>query len=83
MTIKPAPNEVRGTPLDAKALKRGGIFLTSYTPMLRYAWDTGEAMGRYLTELKEGKADRAFLPQVRARHDPAAHVLRALFSPHG
>jgi uncharacterized protein len=55
MTIKPAPNGVRGTPLDSKALKRGGIFLNSYTPMLRYAWDTGEAMGRYLAELREGR----------------------------
>jgi uncharacterized OB-fold protein len=54
-TIKPAPNIVQGTPLDAKALKRGKIFLNSYAPALRYTWDTGEAMGRYLAELKNGR----------------------------
>ena len=54
-TIKPEPNIVQGTPLDAKALKRGEIFLNSYTPALRYTWDTGEAMGRYLAELKNGR----------------------------
>src|SRR5258708_13768848 len=69
-TIKPEPNIVQGTPLDAKALKRGEIFLNSYTPALRYTWDTGEAMGRYLAELKNGrliarssrKCERAMIP---------------------
>jgi uncharacterized OB-fold protein len=46
---------VRGTPLDAVDLKRGNVFTTVYTPKLRYAWDTGEAIGRYLEELKEGR----------------------------
>ncbi len=44
-----------GTPLDAGELKRGKIFLTEYTPKLHYAWDTGEAIGRYLEELKAGR----------------------------
>jgi uncharacterized OB-fold protein len=46
---------VQGTPLAAADLKRGKAVLTAYTPQLRYAWDTGEAMGRYLEELKEGR----------------------------
>jgi uncharacterized OB-fold protein len=49
------PDALGGTPVDAKALARGKIFLTHYAPELRYAWDTGEAIGRYLAELKEGK----------------------------
>ncbi|HWP59581.1 MAG TPA: Zn-ribbon domain-containing OB-fold protein [Candidatus Acidoferrales bacterium] len=50
-----APRVVRGTPVDLRALKRGKIFFTSYTPRLRYAWDTGEAISRYLEELKHGR----------------------------
>ncbi|HEY7560410.1 MAG TPA: Zn-ribbon domain-containing OB-fold protein [Candidatus Binatia bacterium] len=53
--MKSQPHAVGGTPLDAKELARNKIFLTSYAPELRYAWDTGEAIGRYLAELKEGR----------------------------
>jgi uncharacterized OB-fold protein len=49
------PNVVRGTPLDAEDFARGKIFSVSYAPKLRYLWDTGEAMGRYLEELKRGR----------------------------
>jgi uncharacterized OB-fold protein len=45
----------RGTPLHAADLKKGKVFTTSYVPKLRYAWDTGEAIGRYLAELKAGR----------------------------
>ncbi len=44
-----------GTPLDKGELKRGKIFMTSYVPKLRYCWDTGEAIGRYLEELRNGR----------------------------
>jgi hypothetical protein len=44
-----------GTPLDERQLKSGKIFTTSYAPKLNYLWDTGEAMSRYLAELKQGK----------------------------
>ncbi len=53
--MKSEPNVVRGTPLEAADLKPGKIFLTTYKPKLRYAWDTGEAIGRYLEELKGGR----------------------------
>ena len=48
------PSVVRGTPLEAKTLGREA-FSTSYVPKLRYAWDVGEAIGRYLEELKQGR----------------------------
>ena len=44
-----------GTALDERQLKSGKIFTTSYAPKLNYLWDTGEAMSRYLAELKQGK----------------------------
>jgi uncharacterized OB-fold protein len=55
MKSKPQPNLVRGTPLDEKALKQGKIFTVTYVPKLQYARDTGQAIGRYLAELKEGR----------------------------
>ena len=55
MKTKSEPQVVRGTALDEADLKRGKIFLNSYVPALRYTWDTGEAMGRYLAELKNGR----------------------------
>ncbi|MBI4528576.1 MAG: Zn-ribbon domain-containing OB-fold protein [Deltaproteobacteria bacterium] len=49
------PRVLRGTALNQAALKRREVFTTSYSPNLRYAWDTGEAIGRYLEELKQGR----------------------------
>ena len=53
--MKSEPQVVRGTALDSKALDGGKVFLNSYAPALHYRWDTGEAIGRYLAELKEGR----------------------------
>ena len=55
MKSQPQPNLVRGTPLDEKALRHGKTFSVTYAPKLRYAWDTGQAISRYLAELKEGR----------------------------
>jgi hypothetical protein len=49
------PELVRGTPLEARDFKKGKVFTTTYVPRLRYSWDTGEAIGRYLEELKKGR----------------------------
>ncbi len=49
------PRVVRGTQINASDLDEGEIFLTTYAPKLDYVWDTGEAIGRYLAELKDGK----------------------------
>jgi uncharacterized OB-fold protein len=53
--MKDMPDLVRGTPVNAKELARGKIFMNSYVPKLRYRWDTGEAIGRYLEELRNGR----------------------------
>jgi hypothetical protein len=44
-----------GTPIDSNQLARGKVFTTSYAPKLRYRWDTGTAVGRYLEELRQGR----------------------------
>ena len=55
MKLQPEPKLVRGTPLDEKTLKRGKTFSVTYKQRLRYSWDTGQAISRYLAELKEGR----------------------------
>ena len=65
--MKSEPKNVRGTQVNGE---HGRIFSNLYTPELRYAFDTGEAMGRYLAELKEGRliarccrrCDRVMIP---------------------
>ncbi len=49
------PKNLRGTPVSTADLQEGNVFLTTYTPKLRYAWDTGEAITRYLAEFKAGR----------------------------
>ncbi|MBI2231416.1 MAG: hypothetical protein HYU46_20245 [Deltaproteobacteria bacterium] len=53
--MKAMPDVVRGTPVNTKELARGKVFTASYTPKLRYRWDEGEAIGRYLEEFREGR----------------------------
>lgn len=53
--MKGQPQNLRGTPLESADFKKGKVFTTSYVPRLRYAWDTGVAIGRYLEELKNGR----------------------------
>jgi uncharacterized OB-fold protein len=49
------PDNLGGTPLESTEVQGGKAFGQSYVPQLRYAWDTGEAIGRYLQELKHGR----------------------------
>ena len=49
------PTNVRGTPVRSADLKKGRVFTTTYVPRIQYAWDTGQAIGRYLEELKNGR----------------------------
>jgi uncharacterized OB-fold protein len=49
------PQNLRGTPLRGTDLKKGTVYTTHYIPKIQYAWDTGEAIGRYLAELKNGR----------------------------
>jgi len=52
---KGEPRVVRGTALETAKPKRGKFFMTSYTPQLRYSWDAGQAISRYLEELRQGR----------------------------
>lgn len=44
-----------GTALDESDFKRGDLYLITYQPNLKYRWDTGVAISRYLDELKQGR----------------------------
>lgn len=43
------------TKLTAEQIRDGKVFTVSWTPNLKYAWDNGPALGRYLQELKNGR----------------------------
>ncbi len=49
------PEIVRGTGLELADLAKGRVFTVSDVPRLHYAWDAGEAIGRYLDELRNGR----------------------------
>lgn len=46
---------LRGTPLSDKDFKGGGVHTEAWDPKLKYRWDTGEAIGKYLAAMREGK----------------------------
>jgi len=50
--MKSEPKTLRGTAVGAEQVDS---FSTLYIPELRYSFDAGEAMGRYLAELKQGR----------------------------
>ena len=43
------------TPLSQKDIAQGKVFSLPWNPKLKYAWDDGVAISRYLKELKEGR----------------------------
>lgn len=45
--------DLPGTPLKSKDLEN--VLTLKYKPNLKYAWDNGVAIGKYLEELKNGK----------------------------
>ena len=47
--------EFPGTPLTNDEFKKGKVLTVKGGPKAEYAWDTGVAIGHYLTELKEGR----------------------------
>jgi uncharacterized OB-fold protein len=47
--------EKTATPLSHKDFIKGNVFTVACEPNLRYAWDDGVAIGRYLKELKQGR----------------------------
>lgn len=44
-----------GTALSEKDIREGKVLSVRYRPRAEYRWDCGVAIGRYLTELKEGR----------------------------
>ncbi len=44
-----------GTPLSDEAVQQGKVLTLEWPSSLRYAWDTGVAVGRFLSELKNGR----------------------------
>ncbi len=44
-----------GTPLSDEAMQQGKVLTLEWPTSLRYAWDTGIAVGRFLSELKNGR----------------------------
>ncbi len=44
-----------GTPLSDEAIREGKVLILEWPASLRYAWDTGIAVGRFLRELKNGR----------------------------
>lgn len=47
--------ELGGTHYKDKDVEEGKILALAWKPELRYAWDDGVAIGRYLAELKRGR----------------------------
>jgi len=47
--------EFPGVYLREKDFEEGKVIFTTWTPKLKYAWDAGIAIGRYLAELKKGR----------------------------
>jgi hypothetical protein len=47
--------ELGGTYYREEDLKEGRLLSLPWKPNLKYAWDNGVAIGRYLAELKEGR----------------------------
>jgi hypothetical protein len=50
-----ADREFPGTPLRDSDIRQGKVLTLEADPNLRYAWDTGIAIGRFLAELKKGR----------------------------
>lgn len=47
--------ERTATKIKLEDIKEGNVFSTSDMPNLKYAWDNGVALARYLAELKNGR----------------------------
>ena len=51
----PRDRQPPGTPLKDSDFRERRVLFVEARPRLRYAWDTGVAIGRYLAELKNGR----------------------------
>lgn len=55
MNDRTPPVDPPGTPLSDSAIATRQVLTTEWPASLRYAWDTGVAIGRFLEELKNGR----------------------------
>lgn len=55
--------QLMGTNLRSRDFRTGNVFFETYKPKLEYAWDTGKAIGRFLTELRRGRLVGTFCKQ--------------------
>jgi len=60
-----ATNKLVGTNLRSRDFRTGGVFFEVAKPKLEYAWDTGKAIGKFLTELKKGKIVGTYCAQCK------------------
>jgi hypothetical protein len=67
------------TKLSADEIQKGKVLSVKWTPKLKYAWDNGPAIGRYLAELKNGKILLSF--KASGKEEIKAWVLS--FGPKG
>lgn len=49
------PENPRGVELSSKQMKDGDVIVNKWDPRVKYAWATGEAISRFLEEMKNGK----------------------------
>lgn len=47
--------DLKGNPLKEKDIKEGRVLSLEFHPKTEYDWDTGVAIGKFLSGLKEGK----------------------------
>lgn len=52
---KDETDKFMGTPLEKKDFENGSVIVTQWEPKLLYSWSTGKVVGRFLSELKNGK----------------------------
>lgn len=70
-----------GTSLNEEALESGKVFLNVYAPNLQYRWDTGQAIGRYLDDLKQGHLSARRCHQCRRVMIPPRMFCERCFRP--
>lgn len=74
-------DEFPGTPLRESDIPEGRVLSLESAPQMRYAWDTGIAIGRYLRELKDGRIIGAYCGRCQRTVVPPRIVCERCFRP--
>ena len=75
--------EFRGVSLSSADFSENRVLFTEWDPNARYAWDAGVAIGRYLSELKEGLIIGSHCSHCRRTVVPPRTVCEWCFEPMG